>query len=116
MSDFMTHLHADAFVDYPLREPSPQYGLTKMCPKCQGHGGWNLALNQYRMHNYPDTPENRHRYAHFTCLCGNCTGWGYVHESQTCVHDWEYSRNVGRCLNEYKCIHCGKLNQVDSSD
>jgi hypothetical protein len=25
-------------------------------------------------------------------------------------------RNLGRCYNQYHCIHCGQINNVDSSD
>lgn len=115
MSYFMDHMHPDAFVDFEVR--SPEYGMTKMCPRCQGHGGWNLKLNAYRLpEGAENTPFNRNRYVHFHTLCGNCHGYGYVHESQTCVHDWEYSRGVGKCLTEYKCVHCGKLQVIDSSD
>ena len=115
MSYFMDHMHPDAFVDFSVR--SPEYGMTKMCPRCQGHGGWNLKLNAYRLpEGAENTPFNRNRYVHFHTLCGNCNGYGYVHESQTCVHDWEYSRGVGKCLTEYKCVHCGKLQVIDSSD
>lgn len=116
MSVFMDHTHADAFVDYPMREPDAVLGYTKMCPKCQGHGGWNLALNQYSLHGKENTPENRHTFSHFTCMCGNCYGWGFVREDQTCVHDWKFHSNTGRCLNMYQCIHCGQLNEIDSSD
>ena len=115
MSHFMDHMHPDAFVDFSVR--SPEYGMTKMCPRCQGHGGWNLKLNAYRLpEGYEDNSYNRNRYVHFHTLCGNCNGYGYVHESQTCVHDWEYSRGVGKCLTEYKCVHCGQLQVIDSSD
>lgn len=115
-SEFMNETHPDAFVDFPMQLPRPEYGYTKVCPKCKGHGGWNLALNQYALREYADTPENRHMYAHFTCLCGNCMGWGHVDESQTCVHEWEYKVSVGKCLHESVCKNCGQKMIVDSSD
>lgn len=33
-----------------------------------------------------------------------------------CKHEWEQSRNLGNCLNEYQCKHCGIVQTVDSSD
>jgi hypothetical protein len=35
---------------------------------------------------------------------------------EKCKHNWVYTRNLGRCYNEYVCEHCGSVNQVDSSD
>lgn len=113
---FMEPTDADAFVDYPLRAPMPEYGLTKPCPRCQGHGGWNLCLNSYPLHDKPDTAENRHQFSHFRSSCGNCHGWGYVKESQTCVHDWLSDAQVGRCLHRYRCKNCDQTIVIDSSD
>jgi hypothetical protein len=113
---YMEHTHPDAFVDFPMKSPNIELGRTKLCAKCQGHGGWNLQLNSYSLHDYENTPENRHRYSHFICQCSNCYGWGFVHENQDCVHDWEYHKSLGKCLHQYKCIHCDKIDLVDSSD
>ena len=33
-----------------------------------------------------------------------------------CHHEWVHHSNDGKCLNTYKCKHCDRLNQVDSSD
>lgn len=108
---------ADAFVDYPFMKPAPQYSLTKMCPVCFGHGGWNLTLNVYPLHDKPDTAENRHKFSHFRAHCSHCNGWGYVREDEMCTgHEWVFVRNTGNCLNLHKCKHCGKEWEIDSSD
>lgn len=117
---YMTHEHPDAFVDFPKKQLDSKtsgIGFTKECPMCKGHGGWNLRLNAYNLHGKPDTPENRHRYSHFICMCSHCYGWGYVSPDEVCQgHEWQFVENLGRCYNRYKCIHCGKNNDVDSSD
>jgi RecJ-like exonuclease len=110
--------HPDAFVDYPLA-PKPHYeGMftDEPCPRCKGHGGWNLQVNAYSLHGKEDTPENRHLFAHFRAMCGSCNGWGYMRVGQTCAHEWGSPRTVGRCLTEWTCVHCGEKTQVDSSD
>ena len=113
---YMDQNHPDAFLDYPGIK-KPEYGHTKLCPKCKGHGGWNLRLNAYSLHNYPNTAENRHRYSHFKCMCSHCSGWGYVLPTETCPgHEWQFLQNLGRCYNRYKCLICGKTSDVDSSD
>ena len=115
----MDHTHQNAFVDYPAKLSIPEYlgKNAKECPVCQGYGGWNLQLNSYPLHNYEDTPANRHRYSHFRSMCNHCTGYGWVHVSEKCEgHQWIFTRNLGRCYNEYRCARCGKLSEVDSSD
>jgi hypothetical protein len=84
-----------------------------LCPKCFGHGGWNLRLNAYR----GTTPEQRH----FRASCGQCWGWGWVETASldaTCVHDY-----VGiapdqpwRCWHTIQCTKCGATKSYDSSD
>lgn len=111
----MDHTHPDAFVDWPVMQPA--HGYTKPCPVCKCHGGWNLQLNAYSLHHYPDTPENRHRYSHFRATCGHCHGWGYVRPENTCPgHEWVHVRNTDRCLAEYQCKHCNVVAEFDSSD
>src|SRR5262245_27893834 len=40
---------ATSFVGFPpKRKPTKLFpDLTQKCPKCHGHGGWNLELNAY---------------------------------------------------------------------
>jgi hypothetical protein len=119
----MTYLNEnspEAFVDYP---PAPRHPLPAgmvTCPRCKGHGGWNLKLNSYKLPDgMEDTPENRHKYVNFRASCSNCNGWGYVRADSrdaTCIHKYEHSANVGNCLNNYKCSKCEKEICVDSSD
>mgnify|MGYP001614272378 CR=1 FL=1 len=107
----------DAFLDFP---PPAAPGPGKItCSKCSGRGGWNLRMNAhpYMMRGRTDTPENRHRYLHFKASCDNCNGWGTVPAEQgEHVHVWARHRNVGNCLNVYRCNACGAEQTVDSSD
>ena len=109
MTDYITPDHPDAFVDYPKRPCPAVHGYSYECAKCKGHGGWNLQLNAYSLHDRDDTPENRHRYSHFKAACDNCYGWGYVSFSQgDHVHEWEpIDSRQARCMTEYKCKICG---------
>lgn len=124
---YLTPKDDGAFVDFPKKEIEHYYGLagyTKECPRCKGHGGWNLQLNAYPLHSYENTAENRHRYAHYRSMCDICNGWGYIHQNQNslnsdCVengHVWSFVQNLGRCYNRYKCLTCGIHQEVDSSD
>lgn len=120
MKTFLNPTDPDAFVDYPLQsaeEAATNINCTHLCPKCKGHGGWNLELNAYPLNGKEDTPENRHKHSHFRAFCSQCEGWGYVREEdQDHVHDWVHARNVGNCLNVFKCSICDKEREVDSSD
>jgi RecJ-like exonuclease len=115
MNKYLTPESPDAFVDYPMMEVHGD--LTKICPTCHGHGGWNLLLNQYPLpFGQEDTAENRHKFVHFRSHCMHCNGWGYVREDEMCPgHEWRHIRNTGNCLNLYRCDHCGKEWEIDSS-
>ncbi len=94
-----------ALKDMTKREP--RAGLTAECPACLGYGGWHLRVDAYGPNK------------HFDCSCSNCNGWGWVREGSldaTCVHEYQTHRNVGNCLNEWKCGKCGQIITVDSSD
>lgn len=122
MTEYLNPSHPDAWVDYPPveRKANAYPQDTMECPRCKGHGGWNLRLNAYKLPDgYEDTSENRHKYVHFRSNCNNCNGWGYVNPNSrdaTCIHDYKFLRNVGNCLNTYKCGKCGKEVTYDSSD
>lgn len=112
MSTYMDPSHPDAFVDHPMQQMIEGIGHTHVCPKCKGHGGWNLQLNVYPLHGYEDTPENRHRFAHFRAGCTQCHGFGYVPESESVhVHEW-VSGDGGRVV---RC-DCGAERHYDTSD
>lgn len=118
MGEYLNPTDEGAFVDYPMKKPGEP--ATEMCPLCKGHGGWNLKLNAYRMApGLKDTPENRHLHSHFRANCSNCNGWGYVVPGSldaTCIHDYQFHRNEGNCLNSYRCSRCKKTVTYDSSD
>lgn len=118
------------FIDFPLMEiPNKNIPYT-LCPKCKGHGGWNLKVNSYKLpEGVEDTSENRHRYCHFRAHCGQCNGWGWVQENSIdakCMHDYieltykeclEHNiKHFGMCWHVYRCSKCGTTKSVDSSD
>lgn len=115
MNKYMDHTHPQAFLDWPKRDPSSSGEV--VCPKCKGHGGWNLQLNAYPLWDKEDTAENRHTFAHFRSMCGMCNGWGWgAAESFVCDHNWTFEQNLGKCYNRYRCTHCNVRQDVDSSD
>jgi hypothetical protein len=114
MYEYMEETHPDAFLDFPPPRDVPEGHV--QCNVCKGHGGWNLRINAYPLHNYEDTPENRHRFSHFRCACSHCSGWGFHEESLKCPrHQWE-EKTIGRCLHLWTCKICGAKREVDSSD
>ena len=60
-----------------------------------------------------------------TVPCGNCGGqyqWGRAtgevnlnRDGLPCTHEYQ-GQNVGRCLTEYTCRHCGESHKIDSGD
>jgi hypothetical protein len=128
MVEYLTPDHPDAFVDSFKQQPQPEIGFTHKCPKCKGHGGWNLKLNAYGLPpGYKNDITNRHKYSHFRAHCDQCNGWGYTAEPSTCIHqfDRELERveckerglyHAGRCWHVYECGKCGKIISQDSSD
>lgn len=111
MSQYLTPDSTDAFVGLMvLALPSERFigmkELTVLCPKCKGHGGWNLTLNAYGPGK------------HFQAHCSQCNGWGYVRPGRDaeCIHEDKHLRNTGNCLNVYGCVKCGREVEIDSSD
>ena len=119
--EYLTPEHPDAFLDFPpiegLRKGYFDPEKHKDCPRCQGHGGWNLRLNAYPLHGKESTPENRHKHSHFRASCNHCNGWGFIDKDENCPgHKWKHEANLGNCYNRYRCIHCGKTWCIDSGD
>lgn len=117
--NFLNPTDPDAFLDYPEIANPPSFSKDWVeCPVCHKHGGWNLKVNSRPLHKgVEDTPENRHKYAHFRAYCTQCNGYGWTSASNAkCIHEMGFSRNLGRCYNEYKCTKCGMIQTVDSSD
>src|SRR5271157_1513750 len=117
MTDFFEPSDPEAFVDFPPMPTKKNWmGDWVVCPKCFGHGGWNLSLNNYPLCG-ENTAENWHKYCHFRASCSQCNGYGWTsRENAACIHEWLFYRNTGRCLNEQKCSKCGTIVEWDSSD
>ena len=94
--------------------------MTKgVCPVCNGTCRIPAGDNKYKnvIAGYDKETD--------TFACRNCGGQymygrskGEVNlrpDGTACVHEYT-STTVGRCLTEYKCIHCGDRYQVDSGD
>ena len=89
------------------------------CPVCNGSGRVPAGNHRYKevISGYDKNTDT------FGCL--NCGGQymfgrptGQVrlnNAGQPCTHTYE-SSNAGRCLTNYKCIHCGDRYQIDSGD
>lgn len=90
-----------------------------VCPICNGTGRRPAGDNQYKhvISGYDKETD--------TFGCNNCGGQymygtprGEVRlnsEGVPCTHHY-ISKNVGRCLTEYTCKHCGDRYQIDSGD
>lgn len=98
-----------------LERPSKDHNMPYQCPKCKGHGRWNLRLDAYGPGK------------HFQAHCGQCNGWGWVsEEDRDCVHKYEEISQAecrekgimhwGRCWHAYQCGKCGRVTGRDSSD
>lgn len=106
MSKYMTPDDPQAFLDMPVKEPDKYIQDPVLCPKCKGHGGWHLKLD--------DFGQGRH----FNAACNQCNGWGWVRggtKNATCLHDF---KEVRVSMHVYKnvCQKCGHTNVIDSSD
>lgn len=117
MKRFLCPEDKDAFLDFPNKNKKPIWGTDFVeCPLCFGHGGWNLELNAYNLHDKENTAENRHRYAHFRASCSQCNGYGWVSPLNTkCIHSWERTIKTGNCLHIFKCSKCNASQEIDSS-
>ncbi len=106
---------ATDFTDIPKLSSPGRLGLIYECPKCHGHGKWNLRLHAYGPGE------------HFQRSCGQCNGWGYVREAdRSCLHEYrELSQpecqqkgiaHYGMCWHVVECVHCGRQRSYDSGD
>jgi hypothetical protein len=89
------------------------------CPVCSGSGRVPAGDNKHKhvIAGYDKLTD--------TFECRNCGGqyqWGRPtgtvnmdYSGQPCVHDYT-GENVGRCLTEYTCKHCGDRYKIDSGD
>ncbi len=112
---FMSETDPDAHVDFPEKPISPNYTPNAQeCPRCKGHGGWNLRLNAYPLHSLEDTAANRHRYAHFRASCPQCNGYGWT-DDLACIHDYERAESIAMFQHVEQCRKCGTSRLLDSS-
>jgi hypothetical protein len=101
------------YTDIPIRpRPDEEFKHKRgkdwvICPSCDGHGLWNLLLNEYG-------PGRR-----FQASCNNCNGWGWVEAGSPdakCVHQYKEVANPRMCEHIYECEKCKHRISVDSSD
>jgi len=111
MTQYMNEDSENAFLDFP--EVQIPEGKT-VCNRCKGHGGWNLRLNAYPLHQYENTAENRHLYSHFRASCSSCWGHGFMYDFALCTAEGKY--NGHDFDDDYTCRKCGTHLVVDSSD
>jgi hypothetical protein len=116
VKEYLSPTDPGAFLDHEKLKPA--HGMTKECPRCLGHGGWNLRLNAYKMPpGKAFTPANRKLYVHFNASCDHCNGWGYVHPNVTCPgHQWVEIKTIANCLHLMECKVCKAQWEMDSSD
>lgn len=117
---FMTIDSPGAFQDIPKRwpdaDPQKDTSLRVECPRCHGHGKFNLELDAYG------------KGRHFQSMCGQCNGWGSVVKGsldETCIHERREveqsecrKRGIvhhGMCWHVNECKKCGQLSAYDSS-
>lgn len=115
--DYLDPGHPGAFLDMEKNTDTGYIDNPVECPKCKGHGGWNLEVNAYGPGK------------HFRASCGQCNGWGFVDSASTdatCEHDMREvgsaeckKRGIehwGMCWHVYECKTCGNIKAYDSSD
>lgn len=112
---YMDYNHPNAFVDFPSVPECPDYmNGASLCPMCKGHGGWNLELNAYSLHQNENTPENRHKFSHFRSNCSQCNGYGWT-DDVSCLHEYQHVRCLAPFEHESRCIKCDKRIVYDTS-
>jgi hypothetical protein len=94
-------------------KPKKEYLSDRVCPRCQGHGQFNLRINAYGPGK------------HFKSLCGACWGYGYLQKGQVCAHEWRDATEeeikkahitLYRCEHAWVCTKCSTTRVVSSSD
>lgn len=115
MQTFLDENSPDAHTDFPVKPERPDHlPGSQECPRCKGHGGWNLRLNAYPLHNLPDTPETRHRNAHFRANCPQCNGYGWT-DDIACIHEFVRVGSVAMHEHIDRCAKCATERIYDSS-
>jgi len=117
--NYLDENHPEAFKDIEVKPDRGYISNPIPCPRCKGHGKWNLVINSYGVGK------------HFQASCGQCNGWGFVDgttSDATCVHEWgELSSkearargidHFGMCYHVYACTKpgCTAVTARDSSD
>lgn len=106
MGSYMSRDDPKAFVDMPVKSKPDRMDSPVLCPKCKGHGGWHLKLDDFGQGK------------HFNAACNQCNGWGWVQGgtvNESCVHEFGEVR-VSMHIYKNVCQKCGHTNVIDSSD
>lgn len=106
---------ATDFTDIPV-QPKPGEDAV-LCPKCKGHGYWNLKLHAFAP--LPGDPHSRRQ--HFKASCAQCWGWGWVRATSRdaiCLHDFVEIKpdQPFRGFHTLKCQVCGKKRSYSTDD
>lgn len=114
---------ATDFTDQPIQErpdlrfPGSKPGPWVHCPKCLGHGRWNLTLDAYG----PKPGDSSGQRQHFQASCGQCWGWGWVEAGSldaTCLHQFSEVTpdQPFRCSHTIRCAQCDQRRSYSSDD
>lgn len=100
-----------------LKFPGSKPGTWVLCPKCHGHGRWNLQLEVYGP--VPGDPSGKRQ--HFQGSCSQCWGWGWVDATSTdatCLHTFSEIApdQPFRCSHTLRCTACGLKRSYSSDD
>ena len=105
-------------LDRPDTRFSGMIGPWAHCPKCHGHGRWNLRLDAFGPK--PGDPSGKRQ--HLQASCSQCWGWGWVKTTDFrdmhCLHEFtEVAPDQPfRCWHTIQCTKCGTRRSYSSDD
>lgn len=91
--------------------------MTKgVCPVCDGSKQVLLTENEKKYSWNKDKTHTDCRNCGSQYMYGRARGEVNLRPDGTpCTHEYK-STTIGRCLTEYKCIHCSDRYEIDSGD